>query len=115
MRVVSQFRNGEHRYKLQVGGSSVFNAPTSTGVDNSQMEYAVYELWNNAGVQNAQTTSGKQFTRAANVANLSLNNTVFNRGVSAVNFVNNETINCSFNVANTDQVTPEFFSVELVR
>jgi hypothetical protein len=101
-------------YKLLIGGSSVFSTP-STGVDNGFIEYITYEIINNAGVQNAQTILGKRFLRIAGTpAGMQLNPD-YAQGTSAVNFANSQTINASFNVANTDQVTPKYFLVELIQ
>lgn len=99
-------------YKLIVGGSSIGTLATSTGVDNTQNEYIICDLVNNAGVQNAQTFINQQFLRTANVANVSLNNIAIQAGTSAVNFAIPQTLNVSFNVANTDQITPRYLIVE---
>lgn len=101
-------------YKVLIGGTAVANN-SSTGVDNSQIEYQSVELWNNAGVQNAQSAETTIGLRTANVASVALNLIGKEIGTTSINFANSQTVNCSFNVANTNQVTPESMKVEFLQ
>lgn len=100
-------------YKLQIGGSGAFTA-SSTGVDNSQREWIVYEIMNNAGVQNAQTISVAQYLRTANVTNVNLPGIAMGQTTSATDWSTSHTVNVSFNVANTDKVTPQYLLIERI-
>lgn len=102
-------------YKVKVGSTTVFTQ-SSTGVDNSVIEYFVVYLYNAAGVQNSQTLAGQAWFRTANVSNVPLNNAgIWGQSTQSIDFTQAQTITATFNVANTDQVTPKFFSIELIQ
>jgi hypothetical protein len=101
-------------YKMTIASTSYF-ASGSTGVDNSQNEAFYAELFNNPGVQNAQTFYGQRFLRTANIANIQNNDTtIFAFTPAAVDFTQPQTLTVTFNVANTDQVQGKYFVVEEV-
>ncbi len=102
-------------YRLKFNGATN-GTLISTGVDNGQREYAIYWICNAAGIQNSQTVLVNSGLRTINVANISLNQIVFARYADpAVNFANAATLTFTFNAANTDTVSPEFWMVELIQ
>jgi hypothetical protein len=69
--------------------------------------YVEEMIFNNAGVTNAQTTGG--YETDGNIQSQTVANT------AAINTTAGVVINFTFNVANTDQVTPKLFVVELIQ
>lgn len=108
--------NTSTAYKLKFG-STVANSLSSTGL-NSQggvREGLTFRILNAPGVQNSQYGSVDLFLANANVANI-FNSEVGQGGYgSSIDFTQAQTLTFAFNVANTDQVTPEFFLVELIQ
>ena len=72
-------------------------------------------LCNNAGVQNAQTRQMEQFVRTANVASVPINSITSQIIAPNIDLTQAQTLSFTFNVANTDQVTPNFWLVELIQ
>ncbi len=93
-------------YRLSFGGT--LTTVTNPSGSANQLDRIVYEVLNNAGVQNAQTI----FTTAQD-SNAGTNSLKLD--TSSVNTANSVVINADFNVANTDQVTPEMFIVEYIQ
>jgi hypothetical protein len=91
-------------YTVTFGGTTIHSfSSTSTGAGSLVEEY----IFNNAGVQNAQTTAG--YETDSNVQSTGASST------AAVNTALAQTVAVTFNVAATDQVTPKMFLVELVQ
>lgn len=101
-------------YKINVGSAAPISN-TSTGVDNSRMESAYVTVCNNAGVQNAQNVELYHAFRSSSVANVFINEIINNETTTAIDFTSSQVISATFNVANTDQVTPKFWIVEMVQ
>lgn len=93
-------------YTVQFGGTST-TASTPTGAAN-QIEVIRCLLMNNPGSTAAQTVTTTYQDSAAGTNVIVLN-------TMAINTTGAQTLNLQFNVAATDQVTPEQFVVQLVR
>ena len=93
-------------YKLILGSTTVctYSASGGTLTENWQ-----FEIINNPGVQNAQTARSTVFDGTTYIGCFS------NNWTTAENLANADTIKATFNVANTDQVTPKFWLVELIQ
>jgi len=97
--------NATVTYTMKFGGG-VFNVISDAGTGFAQTRY---DIFNNPGVQNAQIcliaiqTSGTTINGPGAVTSSAIDTT------AAV------TISFTFNVANTDQVTPKFWVVELIQ
>ncbi len=92
-------------YKMRIGGSTAFAFTWTDGA--SVVKSAGYiTVLNNAGVQNAQTSSSLALLAGA-IA------TGSNTG--AFDFTQSQTLDFTFSVANTDTVTGKMFTVELIQ
>jgi hypothetical protein len=94
--------------KHQFGGASYETDTTGTTVAQHYSEIIVF---NNPGVTNAQ--HGSNLQTVTNGATFGLN--TFSGLTSAVNTTGAVVISITFNVASTDQVTPQQFTVELIQ
>jgi hypothetical protein len=91
-------------YTVTFGGTTIHSfSSVSTGAGFFAEEY----IFNNAGVQNAQTTAG--YESDSNVQSTGASST------TAVNTALAQTVAVTFSVAATDQVTPKMFLVELIQ
>ena len=90
-------------YTVTFGGT-IIQSWSSTSTASMYVEEMIF---NNAGVTNAQTTGG--YETDGNIQSQTVANT------AAINTTAGVVINFTFNVANTDQVTPKLFVVELIQ
>jgi hypothetical protein len=94
-------------YKLKLGATIIDTiGPIADITAGSQ---ACYEIFNNAGVQNAQT-----WMRNSTVGSSPITIGV-SGGTSSENLANSDTLTFTFSVANTDQVTPKMWIVEVIQ
>lgn len=92
-------------YKLKLGTASLTIATINDFASGSSV---VAEIFNNAAVQNAQNWGASYILGGSPaVAAVQLN-------TSSENLANADTVSLTFSVANTDQVTPKSFLVELI-
>lgn len=92
-------------YKVLFGGTSF---QTATITDSLTQEYFANEIYNNAGVTNAQHARGWG-SRNGVYSAFAHNNT------GSVDTTSSVVIQVTFNAANTEQVTPDMFTVELIQ
>ena len=98
-------------YALKVGSTTI-ESFTLAPNNNTQVDSFVWEIFNNAGVQNSQFWNRSSVQNQTGSANAQAGAAA---GTSAVDLSSAQTITWSFNVANTDQVTPKCWSVELIQ
>ena len=89
------------------GGTTITNGGAVSGPANS-IEQQILEIFNNVGSVTAQTYT-------SNIMDASTNLLYAFVGTTAINTASSVVINAQFNVANTDQWTPELFFVELIQ
>ena len=100
-------------YKLIIGGTTIDTVGGYQPQNGSSREGAMWEIWNNGGVQNAQAWTREAYLNISTVSgNLQ---TSFNSGISSIDFTLSQTIAFTFNVANTDKLTPVSWSVEIIQ
>lgn len=95
-------------FKLKFG-STVLQSQTY-GTAGSVVDVAEWTVYNNSGVMNAQTwmlqelidLTGSSLTPASAT------------GTAAIDFTTSQVLSYTFNVPNTDQMTPKWWSVELI-
>jgi hypothetical protein len=92
-------------FRLSFGGT--LTATVGAGAAANAPIKAVYELFNNAAT-NAQTITSTVLNHAGG-------NLFLTYDTAAIDTTAGVTINVTFNVANTDQWTPEMFFVELIQ
>lgn len=98
-------------YALKIGATTVESFVLAPN-NNTQVDYFEWDIYNNAGVQNAQTWARKSVQNQTGLVNAAIGGSA---GTAAVDLSSTQTITWSFNVANTDAVTPKFWSIELIQ
>jgi hypothetical protein len=92
-------------FRLSFGGT--FTTTVGAGASASAPVKAVYELFNN-GATNAQTITSTVLNHAGG-------NLFITYDIASIDTTAGVTVNVTFNVANTDQWTPEMFFIELIQ
>ncbi|HLJ25327.1 MAG TPA: hypothetical protein VKY85_01305 [Candidatus Angelobacter sp.] len=91
-------------YKVKFGGTTF-----DTGSDASAgVQRRYFEIWNNPGVQNAQTYGRFSLFQPGSSPTV-------NQATGTIDFTQDQTFAFTFNVANTDTVTPGPCKLELVQ
>lgn len=107
-------------YKIIIGGSlssgnitggTTFGNQPSTGVDNSVNEDFVLQLCNNSGVTNGQNGVLDRKLRTANVTNININDVTEIHTTASLDFTQAQLIALTFDVGNSDKVTPQYWKV----
>lgn len=108
-------------YKLKAG-STTMNSQSSTGVSglspgggNLVREELKYYIYNSQGTQGTQFGWTENFVASHNVTNVILPDIGIGGYNSSIDFTQSQTITFTFNVANTDAVTPESFRLRLLQ
>lgn len=101
-------------YKLKFGSTVLDTRTYAPTVANTQNEEMVYEIFNNAGVQNAQNYG---FTGQIFQSGVATNAPIplITNGTGAIDFTQQQVLTWTFNVANTDQLVGKFFLVESIQ
>jgi hypothetical protein len=97
-------------YKLIIGAVTV-EAPAYANFSTAGTDKLEWEIFNNAGVQNAQNWQRSSVVNTGGVTN-SPGESV---GTAAVDLSAQQVVKFTFNVAATDQITPKFWRVELIQ
>lgn len=98
-------------FKVKLGATTIVTntyAPATT----SAIERQTIEIFNNAGVTNAQNWTEEHLLNI--VANTNLVAGI-NAGTSAIDFTSSQVFAFTFNVAASDQVTPKALLIELIQ
>lgn len=104
---------GSIRWKTFVGSTAYTDDTATSNSGANGRGYWEVNVFNNAGVQNAQ--SGASITAVPNNTTTTATFTNFSTVTSAENTVNAVTVKFTFNAANTEQVTGGLWIVELIQ
>jgi hypothetical protein len=98
-------------FKVIIGAITIESFAYVCAGANTQFEMWELDIINNAGVQNAQFWLAQETIFDTGTADRIRPNV----GTSAVDFTATQAVKFTFNVAATDQVTPKFWSLELIQ
>ena len=93
-------------YRLSFGGTFTTNTGACAGASTECS--VVFEIFNNVGATNAQSILGETFDGATGVVTPRFD-------TASIATTGTVVISVTFNVANTDQITPHMFWVELIQ